>query len=492
MHIQLNLEAERGRPVQFNRHTFFEIGFQNDELIARLVPFIEAVHRGTSEGLRTAVLRAASSHPELASYFHIVENEIEETFGLRPEYLFPQQNPISGISIRNRMSGSGLRFSVEDLPVIERCLSLCGMGQADEQAIRDEIDDELVDALLRYEYLQLARPSAGAPPPREPGIVRLQHASLLYRSETTGILVDPHFHSEYEPADLGDTWASKDLHELVDAILISHSHGDHFSLSTLMLFPRDLPIVVPHVPRASLIGPDMAQLLRSVGFTRVLEPAWYSPSVKIGDFEIDVLPFFGEQPLRDEAPRHPDLRNWGNTYYLRSPHYSSWFLIDSGDDPRGRMAEVAEHVASRLGGVDYLLSNLNVFGVGAARGAPDYITSSGHYWLSLHASQLTRFSSLCGQALTLGPEGVAEVAHLARAKTFLPYAHWWTPMGTRSQKEAVMLRSFVSACERRGARPKVVPWLMGDSFHPEHARSRSKNGKSPEVVGASSGGAARI
>ncbi|HWE31795.1 MAG TPA: hypothetical protein VHB97_27530, partial [Polyangia bacterium] len=159
MRIQGHVAPDGNATPRFNRQTFFEIGLHNDDLIARLFPFIEAVHRGMSDGLRVAVLRAAASHPELASHFHIAENDLEETFGLRPEYLFPQSNPISRVAIRNRATGRGLRFSAEDVPVVERCLSLCGMGQADEQAIRNEIDDDLVDALLHYEHLEVAGPS---------------------------------------------------------------------------------------------------------------------------------------------------------------------------------------------------------------------------------------------------------------------------------------------------------------------------------------------
>ena len=139
-------------------------------------------------------------------------------------------------------------------------------------------------------------------------------------------------------------------------------------------------------------------------------------------------------------------------------------MIDSGDDPRGRMAEVAEHVASRLGGVDYLLSNLNVFGVGAGEGSPDYITGVGHYWLSLQPSQMARFSSLCGQPITLGPSGVAEVARIARPKAFLPYAHWWSAAGSRPQGETLLLQRLAQACDELGAHLDIVPWRVGEAF----------------------------
>ncbi len=115
----------------------------------------------------------------------------------------------------------------------------------------------------------------------------------------------------------------------VDAILISHFHEDHFFLSTLLMFPLDTPIIVPKVPRSTIICADMMELLRNCGFRNVSAVDWYSEPLRFGDIEIQVLPFYGEQPLRFDASAHPDLRNWGNTYVIRAPDFSSWFLIDS-------------------------------------------------------------------------------------------------------------------------------------------------------------------
>ena len=47
----------------------------------------------------------------------------------------------------------------------------------------------------------------------------MQHAGLLYRGRHTGILVDPHFHSSYEPDDLGGSFLRPQFEGLVDAIL---------------------------------------------------------------------------------------------------------------------------------------------------------------------------------------------------------------------------------------------------------------------------------
>ena len=428
--------------------------------VERLRPFIEAVTAGLAKGaaFTAAVLRAADEYPELASCFDLATGTLEDSFGLRPEYLFPARDEIAALSVQNRRSRRGFQVASEaDIAAFGDILALCAAGERSERELRDLVSDESIDELLAFDALEeTSAPRLQVPP--APGIVRLQHASLLYRSKSTGILVDPHVSSSYEKG-VTSTFGARDLRSLVDAIVISHSHEDHWSPTSLLQFPRDLPIIVPHVPRPSLLAHDMAHQLRSLGFTNVMSPKWYSRPITIGDFEIHVLPFYGEQPLRDRAWRHADLRNWGNTYYLKTASYSSWFLIDSGDDVSGRMSEVAEHVSSRLGGVDFLLSNLRMFSVGSGVGSPWYITGSGHYWLALAARQAAVLPSI-RDSITLGPQGVAEVARVARAKTFLPYAHWWCPLGETPRDDAELSEL------RRFAAPTLDlrSWAIGDGY----------------------------
>jgi L-ascorbate metabolism protein UlaG (beta-lactamase superfamily) len=125
-----------------------------------------------------------------------------------------------------------------------------------------------------------------------PGVTRLQHAGLLFPGRGTGILVDPHLHSTYEPTGLRDNLLRHELEGLVDAIVISHSHPDHFHVTTLMTFGRDVPLVVPRSRRATMLCPDFAATLRALGFRRVVELDWYDPPFVIGDLEVQAFPFF--------------------------------------------------------------------------------------------------------------------------------------------------------------------------------------------------------
>jgi L-ascorbate metabolism protein UlaG (beta-lactamase superfamily) len=299
-------------------------------------------------------------------------------------------------------------------------------------------------------------------------VYRLQHASLLYRSRTTGILVDPQLHSSFRPTDLADDLTRPQLEGLVDAIVISHSHNDHWNLGTLLGFPRDLPIIVPAVPRGSIVCPDFKAQLEQLGFTSVIVRQWFDPPVEIGDIKVHVLPFYGEQPLLDEAPRDPVLYSWGNTYAIETADYTSWFLIDTGADRRGSMIDVARAVVERLGPIDLVMGNLGVF----RPSSPRYITAGGHYWLALTADQLRRFASMRDHALTLGPAGIAHVCRTVRAARFLPYANWWGPLGgagaiaadAAAGEEARQLGVLSEHLGALGARTEVVPWRIGDGF----------------------------
>ena len=80
----------------------------------------------------------------------------------------------------------------------------------------------------------------------------------------------------------------------------------------MMMLPSDCPVIVPKVEVPSILCDDLSRILRQCGLRAVRDPAWFSAPIVMGDIEIHVLPFFGEQPLRSETPRSKMLRNWGN------------------------------------------------------------------------------------------------------------------------------------------------------------------------------------
>jgi len=73
-------------------------------------------------------------------------------------------------------------------------------------------------------------------------IVYVGHATILVELDGTTLLTDPLLRSRV--AHLTRTVSAAPL-ERVDAVLISHLHGDHLDFGSLKRLPREVPLVVP-------------------------------------------------------------------------------------------------------------------------------------------------------------------------------------------------------------------------------------------------------
>jgi L-ascorbate metabolism protein UlaG (beta-lactamase superfamily) len=211
----------------------------------------------------------------------------------------------------------------------------------------------------------------------------------------------------------------------IDAVLITHSHPDHFDPATLMRLSPHVRVIVPFVERESVLSLDMAYRLQELGFTQVEVMRWGS-HVTIGDISVDVLPFFGEQPTTS-ALLHPEVRNIGNTYRVTTPRLSAMFLADSGRDAQGSVFTLAEEVRRTYGDVDYVFS-----------GFRGWVT----YPVQLLLSSVARYfvfvpPILWGtrQVLMLSAQDAFDVAETLGARYLVPYAdggapwHWRIGLG---------------------------------------------------------------
>jgi glyoxylase-like metal-dependent hydrolase (beta-lactamase superfamily II) len=452
-----------------------------DQLVATLQPFILEVSERLARGetLEQAASAAAEKHPGAAGHFDLDTAEASRGFGLKESVLYREDDAINFMSFISRRTSVrlGLELPEELVRPIADLLDRSASGTFSARQLRADLPDDLhplLDEFLASEILvtDQRQPRYGWDPDA-PGITRLQHACLLFRSPRTRVLIDPHISSGFDRVPVHDTVGIGDLRDQVDAILISHGHNDHWWLPTLMMFPREIPIIVPRVPRPTILCDDFADVLRGLGFKNVIPLEWYAPPYRVGDLEIHAFPFYGEQPLLAERPRAPSLRNWGNTYVLRSEHFSAWVLIDSGNDIEGRMASVAEEVRARFGSVDYVFSNFRPFGITH----PFYITGSGHYWLSLTPDQMRRFHEMKDDFITLAPPGIAEVCAAAGARYVLPYAHWWAELGQfPDEHEARLSGDLAQELADRGAATKVLSWKIGDQL-------RVRPGRDPDFAG---------
>lgn len=319
--------------------------------------------------------------------------------------------PPSPFPLRLRMASGDppevTTITVEDADTLAG-LRAAFAGELDDPGAR-ELHDELLEA-------GLLQPDASPPLDVErPGIHRLQHASLLFRSASTTVITDPVF---------VDHWVWAGRLPKIDAVLISHGHGDHFSLPSLMQLPRDTLIVLPHVERPSMLADDMAALLRMAGFTRVVTPAW-GTRLEIGDIAVEILPFFGEQPWVGFAAPCPGLRNAGNTWLVECEGRRTWLLVDAGDEHGASMIDVARELRDRFGSIDLVASTMRVFGW-----HPGQIDGSGRYLLCYPLAELADPRRWPDEiSITLGPAGLRRLLQACGARHCVPYAHWWQPPG---------------------------------------------------------------
>jgi glyoxylase-like metal-dependent hydrolase (beta-lactamase superfamily II) len=428
-----------------------------------------AVARGVR--LHRAAEEMFNAMPEAEEFFRTPSEDDGFAFGLRNEYLFPSNNTqVRSVAFLSR-HGAHHELRVDDDS--RDLLSECG-ALLTRAASHSMTPGELLKACTSPAIADLARElfaqgilddnatGTVVADMSADGIYRLQHACVLFRYGGKGILIDPHFHSSYTPSAVSDDLWRAEVNSLVDAILISHSHADHYDLTTLLSFPRHITVVVPRVPRASILCEDMASRVRSLGFKDVVIADWYSRPLILGSFVVHAMPFFGEQPLLAEWPRDPALRNWGNTYLIECGTYRAWALVDAGDDAAGRMAEVAERVVDTLGSIDAILSNLRVFTIAN----PLYITGDGAYWMCLSPEQIERFVSMRQDVITLGPSGVAKICRLTGASYMLPYAHWWANRGNAPDGEHRLCAELLRDLRSLGADTMIVPWMIGARFNP--------------------------
>lgn len=462
--------ASRARRATMPDSSGVDVRVASDGIVPEVAPMIGFIASELAAGrsMDGTLDRAAHAYPQLARYFASWSGA---DFALDRTHLFPAPATSASVRMWNRDTRDVLAFDVDeaDWHELHELLARAGRGASSLPAIeraagtlRDAVAPLVAGGILTED----------APAPRidlaHPGIYRLQHASVLFRTRTTGVLVDPHLHSPCRPGAIDRDITRAQLAGKVDAIAISHSHHDHWNLATLLMFPRDLPIIVPAVPRGSIMCPDFADILRRFGFTRVIVRNWFDPAVAIGDLEVHALPFYGEQQLRDEPPRDPALYSWGNTYAVTTEDYAAWCLVDTGVDARGSMAEIAPRVVEQVGAIDCVLGNVST----CAPWSPLEIKQGVHHWLTLTADQIARFPSFKDQSLTLGPAGVAQICAGVGANVFLPYANWWGPIGgrgmvradARGDCEVEHLELLQHHLATAGARTRIVPWCIGDRF----------------------------
>jgi L-ascorbate metabolism protein UlaG (beta-lactamase superfamily) len=338
----------------------------------------------------------------------------------------------------------------------------------DGEALREEFRGKVEPGVLDLLCSAAPAPARRWPEATQPGIYRREHASLLIRSRAASVLLDPLCLAlGYFPKTLADAPINRSV-ERLDAVLITHTHDDHWHLPSTLRWANDgaLPIVVPQVPTVSILAPeDPAETLRLAGQRVVVEP--WGATLTFGDIEIDILPFFGEQPTRTAPGTVPELRNWGNCYRINTPDFSIMALVDSGTDPAGDMEEVMEASLLARGPVDVVASCLQEFPSPFFGGvATECLTLP--FWRLCELYQLLQAGRL--PSTTAGPAGIMRLCRRARARYFLPYANGFFALGVDNGVDwgGGALESSILATLNRGFASYEIPtrataWNPGDA-----------------------------
>ena len=243
------------------------------------------------------------------------------------------------------------------------------------------------------------------------------HNTVIVRSRATQVAIDPwllpvssSFPKKYQPivrAELGK----------IDAVIITHSHPDHFDPNTLLQFGRDVKVIVPFVERESLLAIDMAFRVRELGSNDVQALKWWE-EVQIGDIHIAALPFYGEQPTTSDQ-LCPEVRNQGNTYLIRTPQFSCAFIADSGRDREGDVREVALEAYRRWGAIDILFAGYR----GWCLYPVQYVQSSVSCFLLFVPPELYSVR----QSIMNNISEAVDTAETWHAKYIVPYANGGAP-----------------------------------------------------------------
>jgi hypothetical protein len=198
------------------------------------------------------------------------------------------------------------------------------MGFGDE-------DDELFSTFLTEERPAVA-PAYDGDAPR---VRYFGHACVLMETRNVSVLTDPLLSYRFEGQSPRLTY--DDLPEVIDYVLITHSHSDHILLEPLLQLRHKIRnIVVPRSGGGSLEDPSLKLLLENVGFDNVIEIDEMQ-SVPVAGGEILGLPFLGEHAdlnIRSKMAYLVRLGGASTSGYTRSR--ATWTRCSSGWSARGR------------------------------------------------------------------------------------------------------------------------------------------------------------
>jgi L-ascorbate metabolism protein UlaG (beta-lactamase superfamily) len=118
------------------------------------------------------------------------------------------------------------------------------------------------------------------------------HACILIETKEVSLLTDPLVSYDYDAAF--SRYTLSDLPDSIDYALITHGHADHLSFETLIQLRHKIKnIVVPRNGAGFLEDPSLRLMLKTLGFTNVIEIDDME-TLNIEGGSVTALPFLGE------------------------------------------------------------------------------------------------------------------------------------------------------------------------------------------------------
>lgn len=176
------------------------------------------------------------------------------------------------------------------------------------------------------------------------------HACVLLQSKDTKILIDPALGYSHSGSS-DDRYTLDDLPDVIDYVLITHNHQDHFLFETLLQIRHKVRhIVVPSNTIGAIYDPSMKLILRQLGFTNIIVLDEFDEIHVNPNAMIMALPFLGE---------HGDLNiQTKRSYYISLMNRTFLFLADSNNLDNN----LYQYIYKKIGKVDTIYIGMECIG----------------------------------------------------------------------------------------------------------------------------------
>ncbi len=174
------------------------------------------------------------------------------------------------------------------------------------------------------------------------------HACVLIQSASASVLIDPLISYTY-PSSI-ERFSLDSLPDIIDCVLITHNHQDHFSIETLLQLRHKIKqIIVPNNHAGSMLDPSLKHILKHLGFKNVCTLDEFE-TYTVGPIHITGLPFLGE---------HASLNIQTKLAYLLSIYqHKLCFVADSNNLDN----QLYQYIHQTIGDIDTLFIGMECEG----------------------------------------------------------------------------------------------------------------------------------